>query len=90
MKTVHVFISGFVQGVGFRRFVINKARELGLAGWVRNSPDGRVEALLQGQKGAADKIIEQISKGPFLSEVRDIRVSLEDSKITYSSFDITS
>ena len=88
MMVAHVIISGFVHGVGFRRFVKNKAKKLGLFGWIRNLPDGRVDALLQGKKETIGEIILLCKKGPFLSEVKDVRVNFEDTKITYDSFDI--
>ncbi|KKR71916.1 MAG: Acylphosphatase [Microgenomates group bacterium GW2011_GWC1_41_8] len=49
-KRVHVLISGRVQGVGFRFAVKQKAEEMGIVGWVRNLPDGRVEVVLKTQK----------------------------------------
>lgn len=74
-----VFISGFVQGVGFRQFVKRSALKLGLTGWVKNLPDNRVEALFQGPKETIEKAISVCKKGPFLSEVKDIVVEWEDS-----------
>jgi len=50
MKQIHILISGFVQGVGFRAFTVKKARNLGLTGWVRNLKNGRVEAVVQGEE----------------------------------------
>ena len=47
---VHVFVSGEVQGVNFRQEIADKANEQGVTGWVRNLPDGRVEAVLEGQR----------------------------------------
>lgn len=88
MKTARVFIIGFVQGVGFRGFVFRQAQHLRLTGWVRNLPDGRVEALFQGQKEAIGKMISLCRKGPFLSEVKDVEVMWEETKIFYNSFDI--
>jgi len=76
--TAHVFISGFVQGVGFRRFVRHHALSLGLTGWVKNLPDNRVEAVFQGSKEQAAKIIAICKKGTFLSEVKDIAVEWGD------------
>ena len=66
----HVFISGFVQGVGFRQFVKRSAIKLGLTGWVKNLSDNRVEAVFAGTKEQIEKTIEfykdsfnQIDKG---------------------------
>ncbi|RLF60052.1 MAG: acylphosphatase, partial [Thermoplasmata archaeon] len=47
---VHVYISGKVQGVFFREYTRRKAKNLGIKGWVRNLPDGRVEAIFEGEK----------------------------------------
>lgn len=74
MKTCRVFISGFVQGVGFRHFVRSKANELKLTGWVQNLPDGRIEAIFQGSKEKIEQMIKLCKKGPFLSEVEDVEV----------------
>jgi len=69
-----VFISGFVQGVGFRRFVKHHSLKLGLKGWVKNLSDNRVEALLVGSKEQIKKIIAICRKGSFLSEVSIVEV----------------
>jgi acylphosphatase len=73
----HLVISGFVQGVGFRQFVKKTALRLGLVGWVKNIDGGRVEVLLCGSKEKIEKSIEACRKGPFLAEVKDIRVEWE-------------
>jgi len=78
MKRAHIFISGFVQGVSFRHFVKRKAQEIGLTGWVKNLPDGRVEAVFQGPKEKIEGIILLCRKGPFLSEVEDVEVEWEE------------
>lgn len=85
----HVFISGFVQGVGFRRFVRHHARKIGLTGWVRNMPDNRVEALFQGSKEQLEQIISICKKGAFLSEVKDVQVKFEDLQESFDNFEIT-
>lgn len=85
----HVFISGFVQGVGFRRFVRHHALKLGLTGWVKNLPDNRVEAVLQGPKEKIDQIVDIIKKGSFLSEVRSVAMEREDqSEEIFKTFEI--
>lgn len=82
----HIFISGFVQGVGYRQFVKRNAKDLVLTGWVKNLPDGRVEALFKGSKKQINKIIELCKKGQFLSEVEDVVVEWEEAKENYSDF----
>lgn len=83
-----ILISGFVQGIGFRHFIKSKADELGLTGWARNLPDGRVEAILQGEKEKIEKAVESFKKGPFLAEVEEIKVIWEKSKVIYKDFKI--
>lgn len=70
--TVHVFISGFVQGVGYRQFVKKNAMELGVNGYVRNLPDGRVEGKFSGEEKKVKELIELCRKGPFLAEVENV------------------
>lgn len=77
MRRVKGFVSGRVQGVGFRYFVLRHARSVGLRGYVRNLPDGRVEFLLQGTPAAVARMIDQIRSGPAYARVDDL--SLTDS-----------
>lgn len=63
-EAVHVFVTGMVQGVFYRSWTEQTARELGLSGWVRNLPDGRVEAVLEGEKSRVEKMVELCRKGP--------------------------
>lgn len=88
MKMCHVFISGFVQGVGFRQFIKRNALELGLRGWVRNLPDERIEAVFSGSKDKVEKMIGLCKKGPFLAEVREVEVIWEDSEEEFTDFTI--
>lgn len=74
MKGAFITISGFVQGVGFRKFVKKEATKLGLTGWVQNMPDGTVEAKAFGPLDALQQLIEQCKKGAFLSEVKSVTV----------------
>lgn len=64
MSQVHVRVTGVVQGVGFRWFVREKARRLGLAGWVRNVADGSVEVIASGEQGQIDLLMGELQKGP--------------------------
>lgn len=74
---IRVFISGFVQGVGFRYFLKRNARRLGLSGFARNTVDRRVEAVFEGEKEKLDEIIKICRKGPFLAEVENVEVIWE-------------
>jgi acylphosphatase len=85
----HVFVSGFVQGVGYRRFVRHHAVKLGLTGWVKNLSDNRVEAVFVGSKEQIEKMIEICKNGSFLSEVKNVMVDWEgQSTKNYNSFEI--
>ncbi|MHB0866888.1 MAG: acylphosphatase [Thermoleophilia bacterium] len=64
LKRVHVHISGRVQGVFFRAWVLDNARRLGLGGWVRNRFDGGVEAVFEGPSEAVDLMVEKCHAGP--------------------------
>ena len=60
----HVYISGRVQGVFFRDSTRHLARQYGVAGWVRNLPDGRVEAVFEGEKDAVQRLVDWCHQGP--------------------------
>ena len=84
----HIFVMGFVQGVGFRRFIRSKARLLGLTGWVKNLSDGRVEVLVQGPKASIEQLIKIIEKGNWLSGVKDVVVDFEEKTQKFEIFEI--
>ena len=88
MKTAHLFIEGNVIGVGFRQFIKSNAKALGLTGFVRNLRDGRVEAVLQGSRKKIEELILLSRKGPFLAEVKEVKVSYEEQIKAYDTFDI--
>ena len=69
-----VRIYGRVQGVFFRQWSIDQARALGVSGWVRNHPDGSVEAHLAGDEGAVSRMVEQMRRGPPHARVEDVTV----------------
>jgi acylphosphatase len=66
---LHAIVRGRVQGVGFREFTRRHAAALGLAGWVRNLPDGTVELEAEGPRPALDELLRYLHTGPRLSRV---------------------
>jgi len=72
MKKVHVFISGKVQGVFFRAETQRAATGLKLTGWVRNVPDGRVEAVFEGEDTNIEKMIAWCHHGPPVARVQEV------------------
>jgi len=77
MQTVRLRITGRVQGVGYRAWVVETARRLGLRGWVRNRRDGSVEALVSGDEDAVAAMIEACRDGPFAARVAEVAASDE-------------
>jgi len=88
LTRAHVFVSGRVQGVFFRYETRSKALELGLTGWVRNLPDGKVEALIEGEKEAVEKLIEFCRTGPPGAKVTHIDVKWEKPTGEYDDFTV--
>ena len=72
-KSIRVVISGRVQGVGFRYWVQNTARDLGLSGWVRNRRDGSVEAVYSGPPQNVDRMIDASRHGPGHAQVDTVQ-----------------
>lgn len=72
MKTVHIIVSGRVQGVYFRDYTLRHAEELGVKGWVRNLPNGSVEAMVKGNNQVVNNMIEWFHTGSPLSKVTDV------------------
>jgi acylphosphatase len=68
-------VSGRVQGVGYRNFALRAARDLQLAGWVRNLPDGRVEALARGPLARLNRFASELRIGPPRAEVTELDVA---------------
>lgn len=72
MSALHVRITGVVQGVGFRWFVRERARRLGLSGWVRNLRDGTVEVAAEGDAGQLELLRRELRRGPDGARVEDL------------------
>ena len=87
MKTMIMFISGLVQGTGFRNFAKKEADSLKIKGYVKNLEDGRVEVAAQGNEESLGKLENILWKGPRSSDVYTVDVEWEDMK-EFSSFQI--
>ena len=81
-------ISGRVQGVGFRYFAQEAAAREGVTGWVRNLPDGRVEAYLEGENDSVTRVERAIRQGPRGARVEHVEVDAEEPGGAYRGFEI--
>lgn len=87
-KRLHIFLSGRVQGVGFRSFIKRNAERLSLSGWAKNLLDGRVELVFAGKKEEVKKMVELIEEGPRFADVRDLEIKKREYEGKYSDFKI--
>ena len=88
MVRARLFISGTVQGVGYRWSAHREAASRGLRGWVRNLDDGRVEALVQGPKEEVEAMVAWCFRGPSGASVSGIDVRHEDAKDDLQGFEV--
>jgi acylphosphatase len=85
---LHAFVEGDVQGVGYRNFVTENARSLGLTGWVRNRFDGSVEVLAEGPRSYLDVLIDALQQGPRSARVSEVRTEWLPAQDAFSEFKI--
>jgi acylphosphatase len=76
-KTLHIFVEGRVQGVGYREFARRAGSRLHLSGWARNRSNGSVEVRASGRARDLDALVEALRAGPALADVRGVR-AVED------------
>ena len=88
MVTRQIHVKGRVQGVGYRGAFQQRARTLGITGWVRNRNDGSVEALVQGSHEALDAIVAWARTGPPGARVTDVVTSNADHEPVYVRFEL--
>ena len=86
--SVYIIIKGKVQGVSFRYFTLKQAQKLNIVGWVRNIPNGTVEAVAQGNKKNLELFIKKLKEGSSLSRVDDVILNWEHQKKDYENFAI--
>ncbi|MEM0350604.1 MAG: acylphosphatase [Archaeoglobaceae archaeon] len=87
MKAIEVLVSGVVQGVGFRYFTARIAKELGIKGFVKNLPDGRVYIYAVGDEKSLEKFLANVRKGPPLAVVREVVVKEAEVR-DFDSFEV--
>jgi acylphosphatase len=88
-SSVHIVVSGMVQGVGFRYFILHHARQLGLTGWVRNLPNGDVEIQAEGNREFVETFVTYARRGPRLAVVSNVRVEWKEPSNQLTSFEIS-
>lgn len=88
MKRVHLIISGDVQGVGFRAWVLRQAQDFQLTGWVKNREDGSVEVIGEGLKYDLEEFIKRCHDGPDLSWVERIDIQWQEATGEFVHFAI--
>jgi acylphosphatase len=88
LERAHVLVSGQVQGVFFRDSTRQKAEELGLAGWVKNVPDGQVEALFEGPSESVREMVDWCKEGPQRASVENVDVDFESAGGDLETFEV--
>jgi acylphosphatase len=83
----HLSITGRVQGVFYRAWTREQAERLGVTGWVRNCPDGHVEAHVEGDQAAVEQMIERLRDGPPAANVENLRVWDADT-LDFDGFEV--
>ncbi len=83
----HIYISGRVQGVGFRAFTRQQAAVLDIKGWIKNLNDGRVEAVIEGEKNKVKQMVNKLKEGPSFARVDEFEI--EDREVdNFGEFEI--
>lgn len=88
MKTVRIIIHGIVQGVFFRSGAQKEAQTLGVNGWIKNTIEGTVECVAQGDDAAVEKFIRWCKAGPTASVVKKVDVKPYSGNETFTMFDV--
>jgi len=88
VKRLRVTVTGNVQGVGYRYFVLERAQSLSVHGWVRNLFDGRVEAELEGESGSVNMLLDAMREGPTFAHVEQVQTFPLGGGTQYNDFRI--
>ncbi len=87
-KRVHVYYSGRVQGVGFRITAEETAQRAGVAGWVKNLRDGRVELVAEGEEDTLQRFLADLRNGPMKNFISQVETSWNNASDTFDEFEI--
>lgn len=87
METIHLIISGTVQGVFFRESARKLAEKLEIKGWIKNTFDGNVEALITGEENDVKEFVSWCRQGPERAEVDDVKISKQQI-IKFQKFEV--
>jgi acylphosphatase len=88
MVRAHILVSGRVQGVFFRSETSYEAEKQGVKGWIRNLPDGKVEAIFEGEEESVKELVEFCRQGPRGAKITKVDVKWENYKGEFRSFEI--
>lgn len=88
MKRLEMKITGRVQGVFYRSYTRDNARELGLTGYVMNKENGTVEVIAEGEKEKLDELLKRCRKGPEAAKVTEIKTNWKDAEEEFDEFNI--
>lgn len=88
IKRAHILVKGLVQGVFYRSTACQVGRQLGLTGWVKNLPDGRVEIIVEGEQEKIEEFIKWCWKGPPSARVDNVDVSYFEAFGEFNDFSI--
>jgi len=87
-KRVHIYVTGIVQGVSFRYYMLQEATRAGATGWVRNLPDGRVEAVIEGDDAAVERLLTWCRQGTRGARVEHVEALPETATGEFQGFRI--
>jgi acylphosphatase len=90
MKRLHIIAGGVVQGVCFRHYALRKAEQIGVSGWIRNTPDGRVEAVVEGEDSCVGAMAVWFRHGPPDAMVEEFHSSEEPFRGEFEGFRVMS
>lgn len=88
MKRAEIFVNGFVQGVGFRYFVVKRAEALGLKGYTKNLFSGEVYTVVEGERAMIEDFFNKIKIGPVHSTVKNASIKWSDFKNEFTRFEV--